>query len=109
MRSGQLRHRVHLEERVERDDAVGDPIPYWRTWRSVSASIEPIGGREILAEQQIHAVATTRIRIRQGGERRKINEKMRARWRERLFNIEHVDDGSPSEIVLFCSDGLNDG
>lgn len=108
MQAGHLNYRVDLEERVERDDQVGDPIPYWRHWRTVWAAIEPIGGSEGVTEQQIHAVATTRIRIRY---RPGLHAKMRARYKGRLFNIERINDTlwGREEIELLCSDGLNDG
>lgn len=108
MRAGSLRHRVKIEERIERTDDTGDPIPYWRTWRTVWAAVEPIGGRELLTENQIHALATTRIRMRF---LRGINAKMRIRHSERIWNIETILEPLWEREVLevLCTDGLNDG
>lgn len=108
MRAGPLKYRVHFEERAERIDQVGEPVPYWRHVASVWAAVEPVGGTEGVTEQQIHAVSTTRFRIRY---RPDVHAKLRIRHKKRYFNIERIVEPqwNRQEIQLLCSDGLSDG
>jgi SPP1 family predicted phage head-tail adaptor len=110
MQIGKLRHLVSIERRVETLDDVGDAVPRWQSVARVWGAVEPLSGRELVLAQQIHAEATTRIRLRHrfAGNPR---EKMRIVHRERLYNIKASmnQDTRDLETVLLCTDGVNDG
>ena len=110
MHIGKLRHLVSIERRVESLDDVGDAVPKWVQETRVWGAVEPLSGRELVAAQQIHAEATTRVRLRHrfdGNPR----EKWRVVHRERRYNIKasmNVETRD-RETILLCSDGVNDG
>lgn len=64
MRTGTLRHRVELQERVDTQDGTGQAVPTWRTYATVWAAIEPLSGRELIAAKQAQSQATTKMRLR---------------------------------------------
>ncbi len=110
MQIGKLRHLVTIERRVETDDQVGDPVERWQLVARAWASVEPLSGRELVMQQQIHSEVSTRIRVRHrfAGEP---DAKMRVKHRDRLFNISHIRnvETRDREIELYCTNGVNDG
>ncbi len=65
MRAGRLRHRVQIQERVETTrDEHGGISPTWSTIATVSASVEPLRGRELFEAQQVQERTTIRVRMR---------------------------------------------
>jgi SPP1 family predicted phage head-tail adaptor len=85
VRAGTLNKRVRIEQRVEVDDDVGEPIPTWTLVTEVWGALEPTKGREFMTEAQLHAEGDGKIRIRYAAG---VEEKMRA-----------VIDGVPYDIV----------
>lgn len=77
MNSGDYRHVVDLEERVEVQRSSGGVEWTWRTWAAnVRAAIEPTSGSKKWAQAQLQAEVSTVIRIRF---RPGVNAKMRVR------------------------------
>lgn len=92
MQAGRLRHRVNIEQPVETQNEIGEPITTWQVFaENVPAAIEPLSGREFYAAQQEQSDVTTRIRIRW---RRGVTELMR---------LVHVTDAttSPEEVDVY--------
>lgn len=65
MQAGRLRRRVTIQQPVDTQNEIGEPITVWRTFaENVPAAIEPLSGREYFAAQQEQGDVSTRIRIR---------------------------------------------
>ena len=64
MRSGELRHRLIIQERTSTVDSMGAPSEAWEDLKTVWGGIWPLRGREFLAAQQLGSEITCRIRIR---------------------------------------------
>ena len=108
MRAGKLRHRITIEERLETQEATGEPVWEWVPFADVWASIEPISGREFFAAQQVQSTVSTRIRIRhlEG-----VTQKMRVNYNGRYYAIEAVIRvmERDREIHLMCVERDADG
>lgn len=75
MRAGRLRHRVHLQRRVDGFDGHGQPSASWVTHMTTWASVEPLAGRELLAAMEAGAKVSHRIRLR---------------WRDGILPVDRV-------------------
>lgn len=64
MKSGQLRHYLAIQSKVEPRDSYGAPIEDWNDEFYVWGSFEPVGTREFPSFQKVHAESTGRFRIR---------------------------------------------
>jgi SPP1 family predicted phage head-tail adaptor len=65
MRSGRLRHRLILQQRDnDTRNAYGESVPGWTTTATVWGAIEPLSGKEYLAQQQIQSEVSVRIVMR---------------------------------------------
>lgn len=65
MRAGRLRHIVSIESVSVSQDSYGSPTKTWTTlYRNVSASIEPLSGKDLFAAQQVNPEISTKIRMR---------------------------------------------
>lgn len=64
MRSGRLRHRVTIKERVDGKDLAGGIVYTYTEFARVWASVEPIRTEEIFAAGQVQSRATTKIVVR---------------------------------------------
>lgn len=113
MRAGNLRHRVQIQARREDQDDSGQPVVGWTVIAPVWANIAPLSGRELLAAQAVHAEITHQLQIR--WQRQFSNPIVMASYRivygDRIFNIHaSVDpDERRRDLVISCSEGLNDG
>ena len=111
IQAGKLRHRVTIQSLSAgspQQTGSGMPDESWATVATVSASIEPLSGRELFAAQEHHAETTTRIRIRYRSE---VTAKMRVSHGGTTYNILSVIDPEKrhKEIQLMCADGVNNG
>jgi len=65
MRSGRLRHRLQIQTRDnDTRNAYGESVPGWSTVTTVWGSIEPLSGKEWLAQQELQSEISVRIVIR---------------------------------------------
>mgnify|MGYP005862916515 CR=1 FL=1 len=102
MRSGELRHRVVLQQLVAGEDDYGQPTDTWQNMATVWAKIEDLAGREYFRAQQVPtAQISTRITIRY---RSDVKPEMRIVWGDRTFNIAAVldPDGRNRELQIMC-------
>ena len=112
MRGGKLRHLVAFESPVVTVDSNGESAEEWVaafSGQQISAAIEPLSGRELVAAQQVHSRVTTRIIVRY---RPGILPEMRVSHRGTRYNIEAVVPDAESgyrHATLLCYSGTNDG
>lgn len=92
MRAGPLRHRVIFERPVVVRDSYGQETTVWTEAVTLWAQIAPVSGRELLASNNEVAEGTIRIRVRANPGLDSITPKWRCRFRERIFNIRHIND-----------------
>ena len=64
MQAGKLRHRITIENPQDVRGPTGEELEAWVTLATVSASVEPLSGRELLQAEQLQAEATLMVRIR---------------------------------------------
>ena len=64
MRAGRLRHRLAIQTVTETQNAVGELTRAWATVTTVWGDIQPIGGTERLAGEQITAEVSHRVWLR---------------------------------------------
>lgn len=65
--AGKMDRRIKLQRAVEAQDGFGTPIKTWQDIASkptVWAEVEPLGGRETFASQELLAEADSRFRVR---------------------------------------------
>ena len=87
MRSGNLRHRVSIQEQTDTPDGIGGFSVVWSAisgMSSVPAAIWPMSSKEQLDAMKLESVATHKIRIRY---RAGITSKNRIVFGSRVFNI----------------------
>ena len=133
MRIGPLRHRVLIEESVvdiadgivpagsssdsDGDGAVdvdpqadGARTESWvPAFEYLSAAIEPLSGRDLIAAQAVQSEVTTRVRLRY---RPGVTSAMRLRHRETIYDIKAVIPDATSGVrwmTLLCGSGVNEG
>lgn len=111
MRSGRLRHRVTLQNRVAASPsnlASGEVDASWTDYLTVWASVEPLSGRELIAAQQVNSDVSVRVRLRW---RDGITAQMRVSFGGRYYEILAVVDREVRnrEIELMCSEGVAHG
>lgn len=103
MRAGRLRHRVVLEQRTGVANAYNEIPDTWATVATLSAAVEPLGGREFFAAQQVQGAASHRITLRYLAG---VSIKNRVRWPDpatgvdRIFDITAVIDRDERHRVL---------
>lgn len=112
METGKLRHLVTFQVPIVEIDSNGDATESWTDAfdsQQISAAIEPLSGRELVAAQQVHSRVTTRITVRY---RPGILPEMRVVHRGIYYNIEAVvpdDQSGFRHATLLCYSGTNEG
>lgn len=110
MKAGKLRHRVTVQRRdMTQDSMTGAMVEGWADVATVWASVEPLSVREFIASHATQGELSARIVMRY---RSDIDETMRIKFRERVYNIHGVlpDPVSGLEyMTLPVSEGVNDG
>lgn len=109
MVAGKLRHRVTIQSKSHTVDDYGGPVETWADVATVSASIEPLNGRELIAAQAVNSETTGKIRIRyiEG-----ITAAHRIVFGSRYYNITAPPinfEERNRELILMVSEGLNEG
>ena len=104
--AGQYRHRVTIQARGTTEDELGQPLADWQdVLASVSALVEDLRGRDLVAAQEVHGTVTAAIRLRW---RNGVVAGMRVLFKGEVYTIEAVTRADPLgvEMVLLCSTGL---
>lgn len=112
-RAGNRRHQVQVQQRSTGRDALGGVTDEWTTLFVTAVGIAPLGGREVLAAQAIHAEAS-----------HSIEATYRSEWADpvraagfrivlgtRIFNVRNVQNVEQRnrEILIIASEGMNEG
>lgn len=98
MNPGRLRHRVTIQEYIERYDDFGTPLDKgWKTVSKVWASVEPISGREYVQLHNTEAEITTRIKMRY---LKGVKPNMQVLYDGREFDIQSVLDIEERHIEM---------
>lgn len=103
---GHLRERVRIEKLADdlERDAAGAEIPEWEEVATVFASVEPLAGRELMAEGQVQANQTYLVEMRG---RAGVTPKNRLVWvtgGDRVLNIVSAPPatGASGKLVITC-------
>ena len=107
MRAGRLRHRLVLQSKTETRDAYGASIITWTTQDTVWGAIEPLSGREYLAQRQVQSEAKVRIVIRYHST---IDETWRVSHGGLYYDIVDVlnENTRDRQIILMCRQGVSE-
>jgi len=106
MRSGELRHRVVIQQATTTHDEYNQPIQTWQDFVTVWAKVEDLSGREYFAAQEREsAEVKTRVTIRY---RTDVQPNMRVVSGSRTFEIVSViePDGRKRELQLMCREAV---
>ena len=90
MRAGRLRHRVELQRLTETQNDFGEPDRQWQTFATVSASFEPLRGRERMDALQVQAEVDHRIEIRWSPDVQGLSERDRVLFKGNAYDIKAV-------------------
>ncbi len=113
MRAGNLRRQVTLQSRRITQDSYGTQSTVWDDVATLWAGISALSGRELLAAQAIQTEITHEITVRYSSlfADPKTVAAMRFVYNNRIFNIHDCrnTDEKNWEILMLCSEGLNQG
>jgi SPP1 family predicted phage head-tail adaptor len=102
MQAGKLRHFVELQAQTTvRGADFADPQLVWTTVATVPASIEPLRGREYMAQREEQSALEVRVRVRW---RSDLSDQMRVKHGSTVYEIASVIDvgGRAREVELMC-------
>ena len=101
MRAGTLDQRVTLEQRVEGQDAAGQPFEDWLPVFDAWAAVAPLRGREVIRADAVAAISDVLVKLRY---RPGVTPAMRVRHGSDTYNIAAVINVNSAnrEIELLC-------
>lgn len=108
MLAGQLRKRITVQVRSTATDSVGSQATTWSDVCTLWASVEPTGGKEILAGEAMRGVSVFTITTRYYPG---ITPKNRILFEGVPYDILNINDTDQRhrELVMTCQSGLNNG
>ncbi len=114
MRSGELRHRVRLQQRSEVQDAAGGQAISWVDVADLWCQITPAGGKEAAAGGAVRGETTHNAKMRYHPQIVPKNRLLGlgpATMAGRIFNITSANNVEERnrEMDLVLSEGLNSG
>lgn len=113
MRAGLLRHTINIDKLVETQDAYGAPAVSWQSVATnVPASVDPITGSEVYANQAIENKIEYKVGIRyMAGLTARMRITTVVGGVTRLFDIEKIFNwqGRDRELTLLCKEGTDRG
>ncbi|GEM_PF-93484 len=95
---GKLRHRITIQTYTTSKNSFGEEIKVWSDFVEVSASVEPLSGKELFTAQQLHAETTTQIIIRYLDE---LDTSMRVVFGVKIFDILHVSNKEERNVAMY--------
>ena len=107
MRSGRLRNRLVLQSKTYTTDSYGAQIVGWSTQATVWGAIEPLSGKEYLAQQQIQSEIMVRIVIRY---RSDITTAWRITNDGLYYDIENIlnENSRDRMLTIYCRQGVSE-
>lgn len=113
MLAGRLKHRISIDERaVVQDQTTGEEVPAWSTIGTVWGSIEPLRGKEVVAQgQHLISEMDTKIRMRWNTITALITSAHRLRHQGNLFDIVYISQPKleQREFEIYAKSGASDG
>lgn len=106
--AGTYRHRISLLRQIKTTDSLGQTQTIWqKELVNISATVEDLSGRALLAAQEVHSTVNVRIKLRF---RPQIKAGMRVVFKDQGFTVQSVirGDALNIELHLLCSTGLID-
>lgn len=108
--ASRARHVVQIQQPGETQDAIGGTVAGWSTLATAYAIIEPVSGREQLAQQRLEATHTHKVTIRYNAALMPpdVGCKMRLVFGTRIFNIRAVRNVEELNqyLELSCEEGV---
>ncbi len=104
VRSGDLRHKITFEARINISDGMGGVRTIWKpVITSISAAIWAISAKEQIQASQVVMTVTHRVRIRYIAN---INSSYRIKYGKRYFNIVSIinPDEKNKMLELLCKE-----
>ncbi|HEY9059339.1 MULTISPECIES: phage head closure protein [Pseudobacteroides] len=95
---GKLRHRITIQSYSTIKNSFGEEVKVWTDYAVVSASVEPMSGKELFTAQQLHAETTTQIILRYLGG---LNTSMRVLFNNKIYDILHVSNKEERNIAIY--------
>lgn len=109
MRSGQLRHRIDIQQKFVTRDAVGGESIVWQDFAAaIPAAVTPISGKDFIAIKSAQSEISIKFRIRYLSG---INSAMRVSWLGNFYRIigEPINMFARNrELDLMCSGPAQD-
>jgi SPP1 family predicted phage head-tail adaptor len=105
METGELRHKICIEEKVILRDSYGAEVVTWSPLFYSWVKIEPLTGREYFASKQTQATTSHKITMRyQAG----IHPYHRISWAERVFSIDAIlnEDERNISLIIFATEAI---
>ena len=106
MKSGDLRHRIVLEQPIRSKNTIGEQIDTFTTVATVWAAVEPLTGTWLFQAQQADSKVSGRVRIR-------YREDIKPTWRI-LFDGRYLSivsilnpDERKKELIIMYSENLD--
>ena len=103
MRSGELRHKICIEEKIILRDSYGAEVVTWTPFLYAWAKIEPLTGREYFASKQTQATTSHKITMRyQAG----IHPYHRISWADRVFGIDAIlnEEEKNQTLIIYATE-----
>ncbi len=101
MRAGTLDQRVTLEQRVEGQDAAGQPFEDWLPVFDAWAAVEPLRGKEVIRADAVANITDVLVKLRY---RPGVTNAMRIRHGDDVYDIASVANikSADREVELLC-------
>ena len=113
MRAGNLRKRLNLQRRSSAQDAFGQQLTTWSTILSTWGKIEPVSGAQLERARSIYNQTSHQVTVRwrQLLSDIKVVGSYRISYAGRIFDVGASlnTDERNREVVLYCSEGTNEG
>lgn len=108
MRAGELNNLVTLQEQVTTENEYGEEEITYQDYKDVWADIENLSGDRYFEAQAANSEVTGEITIRY---RTDINEKMRVKYNNRIFDIQSFYDPNEEreKIILAVNEQQESG
>ena len=105
LRAGLLLHKIEIQVKTAHRDMMGQEVVTWDAFAYAWASIDPLGGREYFAAQQIQSSISHKIMIRYQAN---IKPYHRIKWGEKIFDINAIlNEGERNvSLILFCTEAV---
>ena len=105
VRTGELRHRVTIQENTPARDSLGQAVSSWTDLEKRWAQVLPLAGRELEIARQVNAQISHQITMRHGSS---VTAEHRIKYGSRTFNVNSVvtEGERDRRTVCMCTEIL---